>query len=232
MYPNPSPRPDTYSRVDSPPLHAVRNTNGVVNGLVKTSTTSTFPTDSQNAPNYWVDVLFTVNTGAATVPDAPSGVTATPGNGSAAVSWNAPGDGGSPITSYTVTPYIGTTAQTATPVTGTPPATSTTVTGLANGSAYTFKVVATNSVGAGAASAASNAVTPAAVQLRRVHPVALDGRPVDAGPGRSELGRAGREVQGGPERRNQVDQVLQRARPTPGPTSGTCGPSPEPSSPR
>ena len=33
FYPNPSPRPDTYSRVDSPPLHALRHTNGTVNGL-------------------------------------------------------------------------------------------------------------------------------------------------------------------------------------------------------
>ncbi len=162
LYPNPSPRPDTYSRVDSPPLHALRNTNGVVNGLVKASTTSTFPTDSQNAPNYWVDVLFNVNTGAATVPDAPTAVTATPGNASAVVSWSAPTDGGSPITGYTVTPYIGATAQTDRTVTGTPPGTSTTVAGLTNGTAYTFKVAATNAVGTGAVSAASNTVTPAA----------------------------------------------------------------------
>ena len=55
-------------------------------------------------------------------PDSPTQVTATPGNKSATVSWTALRDGGSPITGYTVTPYIGSTAQTTKTVTGTPPA--------------------------------------------------------------------------------------------------------------
>ena len=89
-------------------------------------------------------------------------MSATAGNASATVSWTAPANGGSPITSYTVTPYIGTTAQTPSTVTGSPPATSTTVTGLTNGTAYTFTVTATNAIGTGPASAASNSVTPSA----------------------------------------------------------------------
>ena len=44
-------------------------------------------------------------------PGTPTGVMATAGNTSATVSWTAPANGGSPITSYTVTPYIGTQAQ-------------------------------------------------------------------------------------------------------------------------
>jgi hypothetical protein len=64
------------------------------------------------------------------------------------------------ITRYTITPYIGTTAQTTRTVTGTPAATSTTITGLTNGTAYTFAVTATNAAGTGVASAASPAVTP------------------------------------------------------------------------
>jgi hypothetical protein len=87
-------------------------------------------------------------------------VTATAGNASATVSWTAPANGGSPISSYAITPYIGSTAQTPTTITGSPPATGATVTGLSNGTAYTFKVTATNAVGTGPASAASNAVTP------------------------------------------------------------------------
>jgi hypothetical protein len=95
-----------------------------------------------------------------TAPGAPTGVSATAGNGSANVTWTAPSAGGSPITSYTVTPFIGSTAQTPVAVTGSPPATSATVTGLTNGTAYTFTVSATNAIGNGPASAASNAVTP------------------------------------------------------------------------
>ena len=124
--------------------------------------TSTFPSNSTNARNYWVDVMFSPRTGAATVPAAPTGVTATPGKASASVSWTTPPDGGSAVTSYTVTPYIGTTAQTATTVTGNPPATTAIVSGLTNGTTYTFTVAATNAVGTGAASAASNAVIPSA----------------------------------------------------------------------
>ena len=99
-----------------------------------------------------------------TAPGAPSNVTATAGNGTANVSWTAPSNGGSPITSYTITPYIGSTAQTtlASTVTGSPPATSATVTGLTNGTTYTFTVIASNLIGTGPASGASNAVTPSA----------------------------------------------------------------------
>jgi hypothetical protein len=95
-------------------------------------------------------------------PSAPTGVTATAGNGQAAVSWTAPSDGNSPITSYTITPYVGSAAQTPTVITGSPPATSATISGLTNGTTYTFTVAATNAVGTGPASTASNAVTPAA----------------------------------------------------------------------
>ena len=52
---------------------------------------------------------------------APTGVTATAGNGSATVNWSAPSSGGSPITSYAVTPYVGTAAQAPISVSGSPP---------------------------------------------------------------------------------------------------------------
>ena len=102
---------------------------------------------------------------APTAPAAPTGVTATPGNGSAAVSWTAPANGGSPITSYTVTPYLGSTAQATTTVTGSPPATTATITGLTNGSSYTFTVTATNAIGTSSASSPSSAVTPSSVAV-------------------------------------------------------------------
>ena len=162
MYPPPSPGPDGHGVVDSPPLHALRTSGGTVNGLYQNGASSTFPTSSLNARNYWVDVMFTPRTAAATPPDAPTGVIATPGKASASVSWTTPSDGGSAITGYTVTPFIGTTAQTPTTVTGNPPATSVVVGGLTNGTTYTVKVSATNAVGTGPAFPASNPVTPSA----------------------------------------------------------------------
>ncbi len=155
FYPNPSPRPDTTSTVDSPPLHALRNTNGVTNGVYSYSGSSTFPSSGSNAENYWADVMFS--------PAAPPGqagsVSATAGYASAGVSWTAPPSGG-PATAYTITPYIGSVAQATTRVTGMPAPTSTTVTGLTNGVTYTFTVTAANPNGTGSESAPSNAVTP------------------------------------------------------------------------
>ena len=69
-------------------------------------------------------------------------------------------NGGSAITGYRVTPYIGSTAQTPTVVTGTPAATSATITGLQQGTAYTFTVQASSAYGTGPVSAASSSITP------------------------------------------------------------------------
>jgi hypothetical protein len=45
------------SAVDNPPLHTIANsTSG--NGVYAYATSSTFPANSYNATNYWVDVLF------------------------------------------------------------------------------------------------------------------------------------------------------------------------------
>jgi uncharacterized protein YhjY with autotransporter beta-barrel domain len=100
----------------------------------------------------------------ATVPGAPTGVSAAAGNAQAAITFNAPAsNGGAAITQYTVTATGG-----GSPVTVTGTGSPITVTGLANGTAYTFTVAATNSVGTGPASAASAAVTPTAVTVPTV----------------------------------------------------------------
>jgi len=57
FYPAPSPTPVGGAGYDSPPLHAVpNNTSG--NGVYAYSAASVFPTNSFDASNYWVDVLF------------------------------------------------------------------------------------------------------------------------------------------------------------------------------
>jgi hypothetical protein len=98
----------------------------------------------------------------ATVPDAPTIGTATPGNAQATVTFAAPGyDGGAPVNNYTVTATDQTTPANG-GETATGPASPITVTGLTNGDSYTFTVTATNSAGTGTPSAASNAVVPTA----------------------------------------------------------------------
>ena len=89
-----------------------------------------------------------------TVPGAPTVVSATAGNAQATVTFTAPAsNGGSAITSYTVTSSPGNISKTG-------KSCSITLTGLKNGTTYTFTVTATNKVGAGLASSPSNSVTP------------------------------------------------------------------------
>jgi LGFP repeat/Fibronectin type III domain len=92
-------------------------------------------------------------------PDAPTGASAVAGDAQATVSWHAPvNDGGSPITGYVVTPYLGSLAQAAHTFVTT--AQSEPIGGLANGTPYTFTVAAVNGVGTGAPSGASSPATP------------------------------------------------------------------------
>jgi Fibronectin type III domain len=94
-------------------------------------------------------------------PDAPTGVTGTPGNGAVMVSWTAPYSGGATITGYTVSSTPGGTYTCTT--TG---ATSCIVSGLTNGNPYQFVVTAANGVGVSGPSTASTPVSPLAVPTR------------------------------------------------------------------
>jgi hypothetical protein len=90
----------------------------------------------------------------ATLPGAPTGVSATAGNAAALVGWTAAASNGSPIGSYQVTSSPGglTCGWTSGPL-------ECTVPGLAVAVPYTFTVTATNGVGTGPASAPSSALT-------------------------------------------------------------------------
>jgi len=84
-----------------------------------------------------------------TVPEAPAGLTAAPGDRQVSLKWNPPAsDGGSPVTGYDL--YVGTTAH----FDGKAPLAEVTgraviVTGLANGTTYYFRVTAVSKVGQG-----------------------------------------------------------------------------------
>ena len=130
------------------PITVTGLTNGTAYTFTVTATNSAGTGPASSASN---------SVTPATVPDAPTIGTATAGNGQASVAFSAPvSDGGSAITSYTAssTPGGFSASGAASPLV---------VTGLTNGTAYTFKVSATNAVGTSTASAASNSVTPATV---------------------------------------------------------------------
>ena len=116
-----------------------------------------------------------------TPPGSPMIGTATAGINQATVQFTAPSNSGPTVSSYTVTPYIGTAAQIPTvmnvssggavdPAPGSHDAIV--VPGLTSGTTYTFTVSATNGGGTGIPSTASNPVTPTAAPQNPVSGIA------------------------------------------------------------
>ena len=142
---------------------------GIGPGSTVTSTTSTVNAGGGSGGN-----AGTSTGPQATVPSTPTDVTATAGDGDATVSWSAPGDGGSPITAYIVTPYVGGVAQTADTFTSS--ATSEVVVGLSDGTTYSFTVAGVSAVGTGVPSALSPPVIPVAPSLTIINGGTMAGR--------------------------------------------------------
>jgi hypothetical protein len=145
-----------------------------VNGTALVTLTSCIVTDLATGTLYYFTVKAVSAYGSSAAsneasatpaisPGSPTGLTATPGNTSVALTWTAPGsDGGSAILGYNV--YEGTSpgGESTTPVNGTALVTTTSyiVTGLRNGTVYYFTVTAVNAAGSSAASGEASA-TPA-----------------------------------------------------------------------
>jgi len=107
----------------------------------------------------WYELTCT-QTPAPTGPDAPTIGHATANDyQSATIEWLAPAsDGGSPITGYVVTAYVGY-APVKVRIFNTP-STTETVTGLSDGTTYRFRVRAYNAIGVSGFSKVTNQVTP------------------------------------------------------------------------
>jgi hypothetical protein len=117
---------------------------------------------------------FTSN--ALSAPAAMAAPVATAGVSSASLAFTLPANGGSTITGLTITPYIAGVAQA--PINTATLTSPYNVTGLTAGTAYTFRMHATNAIGPGADSADSNSVTPSAAASapsQMVAPVATAG---------------------------------------------------------
>lgn len=144
--------------VTSTPGNFTANTVGATQAVVTGLTNGTSYTFTVTATNVRGTGPGTSSNAVtpATPPGAPIAVSATAQDRRALVQWSAPpSNGGSAITGYTVTSMPdGFTAA----VDGS--TLSATVLGLPNGAPSTFSVTATNAIGTGPASTASNSVTP------------------------------------------------------------------------
>jgi len=137
---------------------------GLTNGASYTFTVVASNTNGHSSPS---DASNSV--APSLLPSAPTNVSATAGDTLATVSWTASVGNGLNVTGYTVSDGVGDTCTPTNLI-----VTSCTLTGLANGTNFTFTVVASNVNGNSWASVVSNSVTPSGVpsaplNVRSVH---------------------------------------------------------------
>ena len=131
---------------------------GLSNGTAYTFTVAATNSAGTGVPSAPSDAVTP-----ATTPGAPANAIATAENAQAVVTFAAPAsDGGNPILGYAVTssPAGGVDSDAGSL------GFSHRITGLANGTEYTFTVIASNTLGAGGPSAPSNRIMPAALSAR------------------------------------------------------------------
>jgi hypothetical protein len=137
-------------------------TAATVTGL-RNGTSYSFAVSARNAAGLGAASGRSGTVTPSTVPGVPDIGEATPGNASGSVGWTMATDtGGSALTGYVVRAYPGTATKPTVTLELPASATRATVSGLVNGTGYTFTVAAVNANGAGAESARSARVTPAA----------------------------------------------------------------------
>ena len=152
------------------------------NGVSTTDVTLTGLTNYGESHTFWVRAVNSVGFGPfrtanatpGSVPDAPTGLSTSPGDTQVTLSWTAPDGNGGAIFRYDYSSDDGS-SWTSTGSTST----SRTVTGLTNGTEYTFRVRAVNSYGLSAASA-SAAATPTVTLLVPGQVTGLSATPGDA----------------------------------------------------
>ncbi|MBI0583560.1 MAG: fibronectin type III domain-containing protein [Methanomassiliicoccus sp.] len=141
---------------------------GLTNGQTYTFSVAAYNGSDIGSPSN--EVTSTPVAPTPTLPGAPTGLTATPGDREVRLSWAAPSsDAGAAIDHYVV-------YQDAVALSNNPTATSVTISGLTNGQQYSFTVAANNSAGTGPQTSAVQA-TPNATSAAPGAPTGLQAAP-------------------------------------------------------